>query len=459
MDFLETNSISTPKNKHSYYRELKRLLETSYVIIEVLDARDPLGCRCKDIELRILGQLSSSLKTSKKIILILNKIDLVPAEVVSQWLKYFRREFPTLAFKSSTQEQRNLSRANVPSALALSTSQCVGAEGVIQLLKNYCRNQNIKTSITVGIVGYPNVGKSSFINSLKRVRSVAVAPTPGCTKTLQRVRLDKNIILVDSPGVIFGEQDADSLLLRNCIKLEQVDDLMKSVTVLLTKVSTDEICKVFMIPRFTSIEEFLMHVANKRGKLLKGGVPDLNSAARVVLQEWITGALPYYTLPPATEDTHAQSAIVTSWGKEFDMQGLVNEADRECLTGLNSIHSKVFIPVKSSEMNVDPNFNNDVDEDDDMDAEIEDVDGEEFEEEEDDEEMEVEEVEKPKFVLNEALLAKKMKKGDKVESKKKNVSADDAVNMFAENKQKKDAKKAQKDQRRAINREKKKLDN
>jgi hypothetical protein len=73
----------------------------------------------------------------------------------------------------------------------LSRSGSVGADALMQLLKNYCRSLDIKTSISVGIVGYPNVGKSSLINSLKRAKSVGVSSTPGFTKAMQEVQLDR----------------------------------------------------------------------------------------------------------------------------------------------------------------------------------------------------------------------------------------------------------------------------
>ena len=84
----------------------------------------------------------------------------------------------------------------------------------------------MKKAITVGVVGYPNVGKSSLVNSLKRSRAVGVSSTPGHTKVLQEVQLDSKVKLIDSPGVIFdeardtdGNVTAESLLLRNCIRL------------------------------------------------------------------------------------------------------------------------------------------------------------------------------------------------------------------------------------------------
>lgn len=67
----------------------------------------------------------------------------------------------------------------------MASSVCLGADSLLQLLKNYCRTNGVKTSITVGIIGYPNVGKSSLINSLKRSRAVGVSSTAGFTRTVQ----------------------------------------------------------------------------------------------------------------------------------------------------------------------------------------------------------------------------------------------------------------------------------
>ena len=88
-------------SRKSYYKEFRKVVEASDVIIQVLDARDPLGCRCPQIE-----ELVMSAGKNKRIVLLLNKVDLVPKAIVQSWLKYLRSEFPTVAFKASTQNQK-----------------------------------------------------------------------------------------------------------------------------------------------------------------------------------------------------------------------------------------------------------------------------------------------------------------------------------------------------------------
>lgn len=188
----------------------------------------------------------------------------------------------------------------------------------------------IKKSITVGIIGLPNVGKSSIINSLKRSHVVNVGATPGLTRSMQEVHLDKNVKLLDCPGVVMLKSAANdgSIALRNCKRIEKLDDpigpggftLLSGIVTyfmlccmtwlvvnnLAVKCAVKEILKLcpekvlvtlYKVPSFDSVDDFLQKVATVRGKLKKGGVVDVDATARIILHDWNEGtSLPLFKL-------------------------------------------------------------------------------------------------------------------------------------------------------------------
>ncbi|XP_045165338.2 guanine nucleotide-binding protein-like 3 homolog [Mercenaria mercenaria] len=328
-------SSDQPKTKKvesslkTFYKEFRKVVDAADVVLEVLDARDPLGSRCQQMEEAVIGS-----GTNKRLVLILNKIDLVPKENVEAWLKYLKNQYPVVAFKASTQTQNeNLGRKKVEFQQAnedlIKTSSCLGADTLMKLLGNYCRSKDIKTVIRVGVVGLPNTGKSSIINSLKRGKACNVGATPGVTKQMKEVQLDKHVRLLDSPGVVMATEKSDtSVILRNCVKLENLEDPTGPVEAILKRCNKQQMMLHYCITEYKDVHEFLSLLARRLGRLKKGGIPDVNRAARTVLQHWNMGKINYYTHPPEQMETHVSSEIVTQMGQEFDIDSLLSDQQK-----------------------------------------------------------------------------------------------------------------------------------
>jgi len=322
----ETESRTNSKSDGSvkaYYKEFKKVIEAADVVLEVVDARDPMGTRCKQVEAAVMES-----PVRKRLIIVVNKADLVPRENLEKWLKVLRGNFPTIPFKASTQiqsqklAQRKMKKKKHKQAGAeLKVSACVGAELLMSLLANYCRNNGIKTAIRVGVVGLPNVGKSSVINSLKRSRACSVGATPGVTKTVQEVQLDSKIKLLDSPGVVFATrkcQDEGSFALKNAVRVDNIDPL-PAATAILQRCTKEQMMDLYCLPEYNTPEEFFALKAQRQGKFGKGGRVDIIRAARGLIEDWNRGKIRYYTEPPEDVASQVSATVVQQMAKEFDL--------------------------------------------------------------------------------------------------------------------------------------------
>jgi len=340
----------TDRSAKAYYKEFRKVVEAADVVLEVLDARDPMGSRCKEVEEAVM----SGSKAGKRLVLVLNKADLVPRENLLAWMKHLRNEYPTIPFKASTQQTQRLGQAKMNMKKIdeqIQTSKCVGADILLSLLGNYCRNKDIKTSIKVGVVGMPNVGKSSLINSLKRVRACATGSTPGVTKSMQEVQLDKKVSLLDCPGLVMagGHKTDAGVALRNAMKVEKLDDPVTPVIAILGRVPRQHIMMQYNITHFKDCSEFLSLIALSMGKLKKGGVPDRTMAARRVLMDWNSGKIKYFTHPPEenSPESFLGAEIVEQFAAEFDLKDLDNKMD---LDALPNVKPNKLVQVESSSM-------------------------------------------------------------------------------------------------------------
>eukprot|EP00892_Ulva_mutabilis_P007479 jgi/Ulvmu1/5102/UM021_0119.1 len=329
-------SFGEAGNTQTFYKEFKKVVSASDVILQVLDARDPQSCRCYDIE-RFVRQVDPN----KKIILVLNKVDLVPTAAARQWLKYLREELPAIAFKAATKKSGQIGQKPMPrnpdQAEMMDTSECLGGDTLLQLLKNYTRNKNIKTAITVGVVGLPNVGKSSLINSLKRTRVANVGNAPGITRSVQEIHLDRHIRLLDSPGLVIAAMADDAAgALYGGTKLEKLADPVSAVAAIVARVPARLLMTQYKVGTFNTHDNMLQQVAQARGKLKRGGTADLESAARIVLTDWRDGKLPFHTLPPARgNEKHEHATVVSEYSREFDANAVFAAEEQSILAKLD----------------------------------------------------------------------------------------------------------------------------
>ncbi|KFP64409.1 Guanine nucleotide-binding protein-like 3, partial [Cariama cristata] len=320
----KTNKLLDKNSKKSFCRELKKVIEASDVVLEVLDARDPMGCRCPQLE-----QLVTCSGGDKKLLLVLNKIDLVPKENVEKWLNYLKKEFPTVAFKSATMmKDRTMFTKRRARVGLVGTTQSFGSKCLLKLLQEYGKTQN--KAIQVGVVGFPNVGKSSIINSLKGVRACNVGLARGVTKSMQIVHVDKQTKMLDSPSIIADPSNSVlALALRSIIDTEDSGsaDVLEGVDAILNHCSKQQVMMHYSIPDFRNTEEFLTILAQKRGMLKKGGVPDTENIAKLLLCDWTGAKISYHSQPPGSQrpPPYLTEAKIAEMQEYFNLKNLEEE--------------------------------------------------------------------------------------------------------------------------------------
>ena len=245
------------KRRKPYRSIVRRVIGKVDIVLEVLDARFPAETRSEELEEYAKGM-------GKVVILVLNKCDMVPKVAVERVKKELAAHFPCV-FVSSTKK--------------LGTKK----------LRDLIRREAPHLPTKVGIIGYPNVGKSQLSNALKGKGSAAVAPVPGYTKGVQWLRVSKNILLYDTPGVIGRRETERELVLKGAIEADACKDQVGCAEAILRRAGRDAVEERYGVSWAGGT--LLEKIARRRGKLLKGGVADERAAAVIVIRDWYKGRL------------------------------------------------------------------------------------------------------------------------------------------------------------------------
>ena len=260
------------------------------IVLHVIDARNVPGTRCTMIERHIAEKAKH-----KHLIFVLNKIDLVPNWVAKRWMGELAKDRPTIAFHASL-------------------THAFGKGALISLLRQFGKLHEDKKQISVGVIGYPNVGKSSVINTLISKKSCKVAPIPGETKIWQYISLFKRISLIDCPGVVVdtaGDTETDSVL-KGVVRAERLENPEDYIDSILEMVKREHIAAQYKLnakgdTTWTTSTSLLEMIARRCGRLRKGGDPCLRTAAIMIINDYQRGRLPHYIAPPELKSDVAGS--------------------------------------------------------------------------------------------------------------------------------------------------------
>ena len=280
--FQKNNIHWYPGHMAKTKREIREKINLIDIIYEVIDARMPISSKIKDID---------DLIKDKPRILIMTKYDLCDKDITDKFISYYEN----LGYKVVPVDLAN--NKNVKKVLDLS-------ESVSKELNDKRKSKGLKPrNLRALIIGIPNVGKSTLINRLVGKKAAGVGNKPGFTKSLSWIRINKDIDLLDSPGILWpkleNQYEARILAIFSSIKEEILnkEDLALFSIYILTKLYKDKLESRYniKIDNMTNIE-IMESIAKKRGCVTKGNITDYEKVSSIILNDIKNNAFKDITL-------------------------------------------------------------------------------------------------------------------------------------------------------------------
>ncbi len=267
-------------------RAMKEDIRLIDLIIEIIDARVPLASRNPDID---------ELGKGKARLLLLNKSDLASEKQNDAWTAWFKSKGFYVV------------KVNSRSGAGLKQINGVVQEACKEKIERDRRRGIMNRPVRAMVVGIPNVGKSTFINSFAGKACTRTGNRPGVTKGNQWIRLNRSLELLDTPGILwprFEDQRVGLLLAFIGSINDEIlnrDELALELLKFLLKHYPEVIKERYQIEGEEAVS-VLSQIAKVRGCLMKGGEPDLSKAAAIVIEEFRSGKLGRITLEFVPEE-------------------------------------------------------------------------------------------------------------------------------------------------------------
>lgn len=244
----------------SFWPVVNRVIRDADVILLLLDARMVEQTRNVEVEDKVR-------EAGKPLIYVIAKSDLITQESAEAW----KRRLQPCVFVSAQKHQ--------------------GTTMLKERIFIVAQRSGVKEEVKIGVLGYPNVGKSSLINALKGRKSAPTSSVSGFTKGVQKVRASRRLLFLDTPGVIpYRERDDKKHAMIGTADVSKVKNPEVAVMELMEQFP-GMIEAHFNVDERDDKEETLLEIARSKHIIKKGGIPDTKRMARTILQQWQKGAL------------------------------------------------------------------------------------------------------------------------------------------------------------------------